>query len=227
MKLLLRNFPKGHALVLLVLSFLAGCSQQVRVDGQWQESTSRQESFSRVLIVGVSNNANARCDFEFFLTSQVRATGAEAKSSCVLMKTSENLTVESIAAAVAEWDADAVLATVLVSSEKGVMKGGKDDTRGGLDFKAIGTGYASPYYGGYGLYGVPVIYGQFEEAPVITTTSGDAAIRTMLYATNTESLVYELITYAKDLGSRDNALGLVTPPIVEKLLREGLLPPKD
>lgn len=215
--------------MLLVVVAVAGCTQQVRVDGDWQEGVSRGQSFSRVLVVGLSHNASGRCDFESFLTTQIRATGADAKSSCFLMKTTDPLTVESIEAAVAEYGADAVLTTVLVQADQGAKVGGKNDTRGGLDFKATGTGYASPYYyggyrGGYGHYGIPVVYGEFRAAPLVTTLEGEVQIQSMLYATRDKTLVYELSTTANDLSSRDNALAAITPPIAQRLQREGLLP---
>jgi len=209
--------------VLLAFAVTGCAQQQVRVDGSWGEGVSRQQSFSRVLVVGVTHNVNARCDFEHFLVTQIRAVGAEAATSCSLMEISEPLTVEGVEAAVVEFDADAVLATVLVQSQEGVMEGGKNDTRGGLDFKATGTGYSSYYYGGFGRYGVPVVYGQFKEAPVITTISGEATVRSMLYATDDASLVYEVLTTANDLSGRDSALSIVTPSIAEWLQREGLL----
>jgi hypothetical protein len=208
----------------LVAVALVGCERHVQVDGDWKEGESHNQSFSRVLVVGLSHNASGRCDFESYMTTQLRYTGIDAKSSCMLMSTSEPLNEEHVDAAIAEYGADAVLATVLVQSDQDTKVGGDYETRGGLDFKAQGTGYAHSYYrGGYGRWGVPVVYGQFKEAPVLTTIAGEVELYSMLFSTHDEALVYELTTTANDLSSRDNALATVTPPIAEQLQRDGLL----
>ena len=55
------------------------------------------------------------------------------------MKTSEELTRESIEEIVAEYGADAVLVTVLVDSDIEPEEGGDSDTRGGAYFKPKGV----------------------------------------------------------------------------------------
>ncbi len=220
------EYPYKKSICMLLVTFvLAGCSmRQVSVDGSWQEGVARDQSFARVLVVGLSPSASARCDFESFMATQLRATGADAKASCSLMRTSDPVTRESIEAVVAEYGADAVLATILVQADMGAEAGGDRETRGGGYYKATGTGYADYYYrGGYGVYGVPVVYGEFRTAPVITTLDGEVHIRSMLYATRDAQLVYQLNTTATDLRSRDNALAAITPPIAARLQRDGLL----
>ena len=153
-----------------------------------------------------------------FLRTQVRSTATEAQASCNLMPSSEDLTRENIHQAVIDFNADAVLATVLVQSGGEVEEGGESDTRGGAYFKAQGVGYADRYYrGGYGVYGVPVVYGEFRLAPVLTSLDGEVTIRTMLYETQNATLVYEVLTTAEDLNSRDQALGEITPSIADEL----------
>jgi hypothetical protein len=228
MKLFLRQKPYTPVLMLMLaisLSIsLAGCSRQVRVAGEWQEGASRDQSFTRVLVVGLLADAGQRCDFEMFMETQLRSTGADAKASCFLMDITAPVTFESVGAAVDEYGADAVLTTVLVQSAMGEQYGGDRESRGGVYFKATGTGYESFYYrGGYGGYGVPVVYGEFREAPVITTVAGAVEILSTLYATRDASPVYTLITTATDLRSRESALAAITPPIAERLQRDGLL----
>jgi len=218
-------FRSGPVRTLCALVALAGCSmQQVRVDGGRVAGATPDQSFARVLVVGITTSASARCDFESFMATQIRATGADAKASCNLMNTSDPLTRESIEAVVKDYGADAVLATVLVKADMGAETGGARETRGGGYYKATGTGYADYYYrGGYGAYGVPVVYGEFRMAPVITTISGTVTVRSMLYATSNAALVYEISTTASDLASRDKGLAAITPPIAQRLKKDGLL----
>jgi hypothetical protein len=176
-----------------------------------------------MLVIGFSPNVNPRCDFEASMVNQLRYAGIEAKSSCLLMPTADELTREAIDRMIVEYGADAVLATSLVQSAVGVEKGGSRDTRGGLNFKATGTGYATGYYGGYGAYGVPVVYGEFQTAPVLASIEGEVSILTMLYQTSDATLVYELTTTASDLHSRGDALATITPPIAERLVQDALI----
>lgn len=208
--------------MLLGVLAVTGCAQSVRVDGNWQEGVSRDQSFSRVLVVGLSPHAGTRCDFESFMATQLRSTGVDAKASCSLMNTEEPLTRESIEAVVAEYGADAVLTTVLVQADMNARTGGSRDARGAGYYKATAIGY-DYYYGGYGAFGVPVVYGEFRAAAPITTIDGDVSIRSMLYAAHDATLVYELTTDARGLRSRDNGLSRITPPIAEQLRKAGLL----
>ena len=211
----------------LVLSaaWLAGCERQVRVESSWQENVPRDLSFTRILVVGISPNVNIRCDFEHFLATQVSSESVVAIPSCGKMSIKEPLTIESIDEAVKAEQADAVLATILVASNVHAKDGGMNETRGDAYYKATGTGYG---YGGYGSwyggrYGVPVTYVEFQTAPPITTISGEVDIVTRLFEVSDGTMVYELVTTAHDMQSRDSALAAVTAPIAERMRRDGLI----
>lgn len=229
------TLTKRIAVLASVSVVVAGCSS-VSVDGNWAEGADRadrKKTFDRIVVLGVSPNSNARCDFELFMRTQLRDDATEAQASCNLMKLSEDITRESVEEAVREYDADAVIATVLVASKLGTQEGGEAETRGGLDFKATDAGYVDPYFydpfygpwygGGYGAYGIPVIYGEFKEAPVLTSLDGEVTIQTMVFDTSDASMVYEIRTTAKDLRSRDDALAHITPPIAEELRGAGII----
>lgn len=213
------------------MALLTGCISNVQTKGEFEEGAAENITYDRIIILGLSHNAGARCDFEYFLRTQVRTASTEAQASCNLMKTSEELTRESIEEIVAEYGADAVLVTVLVDSDIEPEEGGDRDTRGGAYFKPKEYGYETPYYrdrygvyrGGYGVYGVPVVYGEWRLAPVITSVDGEVTIRTMLYETAGATMVYEIITTADDLSSRENALASITPPIADDLRDAGLI----
>ena len=48
---------------LCVAVSLTACVGNVEVDGEWEEDVSHDKSYKRVLVVGISHNASARCDF--------------------------------------------------------------------------------------------------------------------------------------------------------------------
>jgi hypothetical protein len=208
---------------------LAGCAQTVKVQSGWQPDAARGQSFSRVLVVGVSPDYNQRCAFETFVASQLRSSATTAFTSCRALSSSEPLTRENVERAIAEHQADAVLATILVAAEIGAREGGTSETRGEGYYKATGYGYGVGYfgryggYGGYGAYGVPVVYGEFRTAPTVTTVQGSVEIATGLFETAGATMVYELTTAARDLGSRPEGLAEVSGAIADRLRRDGLV----
>jgi hypothetical protein len=221
----MNKYIKTIALLLVLSSaWLTGCERQVQVESSWQENVPRDQSFTRILVVGISPDANIRCEFEHFLATQLRSESVVATPSCSKMSINDPLTLESIDKAVAEEQADAVLATILVARHIEAKEGGMNETRGDAYYKAVGTGYSTGYYGGgFGRYGVPVTYVEFQTAPPITTVSGEVDIATKLFETSGGTEVYKMITKAQDLQSRDQALAKITAPIADRLRRDGLI----
>jgi hypothetical protein len=210
------------ALILLGTLALSGCGggPQVRATGAWQEGGAGQKSFSRVLVVGVSPDVNQRCSFEQFMAAQMESDSVEAIVSCFAVKKREPLTRESIDEAVAAKQADAVLATILVDREWSVEEGGSRDTRGGAYYKATDAGLATGYYG---VYSVPVVYGEFQTAAPVMTLTGDVHVTSKLYDTRGPALVYTVETEAKGITTRDGGLAAVTEAIANRLRGDGLI----
>jgi hypothetical protein len=117
--------------------------------------------YTRVLVVGLSPDYNLRCEFDWFMVSQIRSASTQAVASCDHMHSTEKLTVDSVAAIVRDEKPDAVLTTQLVLQRQDAEVGGSNETRGAEMYKAVGTGYANGYYGGFGGFGIPVVYAEF------------------------------------------------------------------
>jgi hypothetical protein len=207
-------------LLLLGALSLAGCSSQPTAAGAQQADVPRDQRFTRVLVVGVTPNVNQRCAFEFFLASQIKSEATKGITSCDAVKEKNPLTLESIEAAIAAQQVDAVVATTLVTADWGAEEGRGRDERGGGMYKATDAGYATGYYG---AYGIPVVYGEFQTAPSITTVTGAVKVITKVYETRGATLVYTVETTAKNLESRDSALAAVAESIAKRLRREGLI----
>jgi len=207
--------------LLLGVAMLAGCGgPQVRATGDWQEGAARGQAFSRVLVVGISPDVKQRCPFERFLAARIESSATVAMASCDVVKQKDPLTRESIDEAIAWQKIDAVVATSLVSKEWGTKKGGDMDTRGGGSYKATDAGYATGYYG---AYGVPVIYGEFTTQASVLTMKGEVRVTTKVFETRNATVVYTLETVAKDIESRATGLNTVTTPIADRLRKEGLV----
>ena len=207
---------------LLALAGLGGCAQAPTVRGEWQEGAVRGEPYSRVLVVGVSHNLKNRCAFERYLAGQIQSDATQAWASCDSMDKDarEPLTRESIEAAVAARQADAVIATVLVAQDMQAVQGGGRDTRGTAGYKATDAGWWDGYYG---TYGVPVVYGEFKSTSEITTLQADVTVASRVFDTREARAVYALETRARQLESRAEGLSSLTGPIAEQLRRDRLI----
>jgi hypothetical protein len=220
-KLRFHSVPVLSVLVLLGAACLAGCvTDNVDVSSAYQDKAPRNQTFTRVLVVGVTPDVNQRCGFEFFLASQIKSESTVGIRSCDAVEKKEPLTVESIEQAVAKYQADAVVATSLVATAYDTKEGGSMDTRGGAYYKATDSGFATGYYG---VYGVPVIYGEFQTAAALSTVEGEAHVFTKLFETKGKTLVYTLDTVAKDLETRDAGLHDVAAAIADRLRKEKLI----
>lgn len=208
--------------IAFVATLVIGCVQQPSVRGAWQEGVSRDKTYSRVLVVGVTHNLKTRCAFERYLAAQMESEQTEAFTSCdsIDKDAREPLTRSSIEQAVADRKADAVVATVLVARDIGAVQGGGRDTRGTAGYKATDAGWWDGYYG---VYGVPVIYGEFKSTAEITTIQADVTVSTKVFETAGASLVYSVETTARRLESRAEGLSVVTGPIAERLRKDGVI----
>lgn len=215
-----RNIAPAAALLLAAATALPGCAQQVRVNGSWQDGVVHEQAYARVLVVAVSPDVNQRCAFEQFLVVQIQGETTQAIASCRAMSLKDPLTIENIEGAIESHRIDAVIATSLVASKVGAREGGTSETRGDAYFKPTDIGYWSGYYGAYGM---PVVYGEFQTAPSITTVEGSVEILTKVFDTRDATLVYELNTRARDLESRESGLAIITGPIADRLREDGLV----
>ena len=224
-----RRAAPGALLLLAGAVALSGCAQPVKVQGHWQDGAARDQSFKRVLVVGVSPDYNQRCAFEGFAANQLRSEATAAFTSCRVLSSKEPLTRENVERAIAEHKADAVLATILVAAKVEAQEGGSSETRGDAYYKAMGIDYAPGYYGrygayrDYGVYGMPVVYGEFRTAEPLTTVRGSVEVASSLFETGGATMVYSLNTTAHDLDSRAGGLAEISAAIAERLRKDGLV----
>ena len=107
------------------------------------------------------------------------------------------LSRESIEPVIKSSGVDGVVATRLVTSSGRLREGGTGDTRGSALYKATDSGY------GYGYYGMPVVYGDFEQTRPIIDLENAFEVMTQVYETRGASLVYTLKTAGKSRDSMD------------------------
>ena len=131
------------------------------------------------------------------------------------MKADEPLNRESIERVAASVAADGVLATRLVAAASSLKEGGSGDTRGSVRYKATDVGY--------GYYGMPVVYGEFEASQSIFSLETEFEVTTQLYETRGASLVYTLKTTGKTQDANNIVRDDITSAIVARLREAGLI----
>jgi hypothetical protein len=133
------------------------------------------------------------------------------------MNAKEPLTRENVERVAASVQADAVLATRLVSMDIGHGQGTSNDTRGDSVYKA--TDFA------YGAYGMPVTYVEFQTAPPLTSLTSSLHVLTKLYETHGATLIYTIdtVTKSQEIDSTEATLIAITAPTADRLRRAGLI----
>jgi len=196
--------------------WLCGCSG-VSVKGTWQDGAPRSQTYTRLLVIGVSPDRNLRCAFESAFASQLRSASTTVISSCDQMNAKEPLTRENVERVAASVHADAVLATRLVSMDTGHGQGNSNDTRGDSLYKATDFGYDA--------YGMPVTYVDFQTAPPLTSLTSSLHVLTKLYATRDATLIYtvDTVTKSQEIDSTESTLMAITAPTADRLRRAGLI----
>jgi len=205
----------GPTLVLLGAMWLAGCANQVKVTSAWQDNVPHKQSFARVLVVAVSPDGDQRCEFEHTLAARIQSASTTAIASCDAVTDKGTLTRAGIDQAIASQKADGVVATFLISQKWDTQEGGTRDTRGG--------GYYKPTDAGYGAYGVPVVYGDFQTYSSVMVLKGSVDVTSKVYETRGATLIYVIDTTASDLESTDVGRATVATSIADRLHRDELI----
>lgn len=229
-----RAKPVSPLFAFLSVVWLCSCAQNtVQVESAWQDNVPRNQTFTRVLVIGASPDIDARCAFEWAMVTHIKSDTVQAVASCDSMSLKEPLTRETIERTVASLGADSVLATSLVAVKYSAQEGGGSSTRGAGYYKAAESGpvavvtgpYYGGYYGGYGVSDANVIYGAYQTAEPLTSITGQAHVSTHLYEARGKTLVYSLDTKVKahDLESHASGLAIVSASIADRLRRDGLI----
>ena len=207
--------PAIRTLLLLgAAAISASLSASASVKGEWVDKAARGKTFSRILVVGVSPNVDQRCPFERNLAQRIKNESTVAMASCDVVAEKNPLTRESIEAAVIAQNADAVIATSLISKEWDVKEGNTNETRGTAQYKATDA-----YYGLYGT----VVAADFQTMAPVTILNGSGHIVSKFYETQGKTVIYTLDTSVKGVSSQEAGLIEITLPIGKRLRKDGLI----
>lgn len=212
-----KTYPSASSLGLLTLTvWLYGCSG-VSVKGTWRDGAPRDQTYARLLVIGVTPDRSLRCAFESSFASQLVSASTTVISSCDQMNAKEPLTRENVERVAAAVHADAVLTTRLVSSNFGQGQGYTDDMRGDSVYKSADFAY--------GQYGMPVTTVEFQTAPPLTSITSSLHVMTKLYETHGATLIYTIDTTTKsqEIDSTEATLMTIAAPTADRLRRAALI----
>jgi hypothetical protein len=212
-----KTYRSVTSLSLLTLTvWLCGCSG-VSVKGTWRDGAPRNQTYARLLVIGVSPDRDLRCAFEWTFGSQLVSASTKVISSCDQMNAKEPLIRENVERVAASVHADAVLATRLVSMNFGHGEGNTNDMRGDSVYKVDDFAY--------GAYGMPVTTVEFQTAPPLTSITSSLHVVTKLYETHGATLIYTIdtITKAQEIDSTEDTLMTIAAPTADRLRRAGLI----
>jgi hypothetical protein len=208
------RLPVLQTLLLVGAAWLSASASAASVKAAWADGASRKQTFSRILVVGISPNVDQRCPFERALVARIKNESTFAVASCDVVAQKNPLTRESIEAAVASQNADAVIATSLISKEWKIAEGNGDDTRADGFYKATDA-----YYGVYGT----VVAADFQTSAAVTTLKGEAHITSKVYETHGATVVYTIDTSVRNVSSGDAGLIEITVPIGKRMRKDGVV----
>ena len=213
-----RQLPVIKTLLFLGAAALSpSVSASASVKGEWVvDKAARGGPFSRIIVVGVSPNIDQRCPFERNLAQRIKSQSHStvAMASCDVVTEKNPLTRESIEAAVAAQNADAVIATSLIAKGWDVKEGNSYETRGTAQYKATDA-----YYGLYGT----VVAADFQTSAPVTMLNGSAHITSKVYETQGKTVIYTIDTSVKNVSSQEAGLIEITLPIGKRMKKDGLI----
>jgi hypothetical protein len=169
---------------------LASCAASTQLTSSWADPAAAGRSYKKVVVVGVTNKAPIRREYEDAWTRELAARGIEATPSYNFGGPENKLDKEAAIAKLQEIGADAVLVTRLVDKEQ-------YSTYYPPSYSSVAA--PSPYYGGwYGYYSMGYSYmtspGYVEENKVYR-------VETNLYDVNGDKLIWSGLTETTLLSS--------------------------
>ena len=102
---------------MIAAATLAGCAMPDRVVKRYEDSDFAGGPFTKVLVVGAHEDGDVRRRFENGVVRSLNAAGTDAISSLTVMRSSQDISRESLLTATSTLGSDAVLITRLVDVE--------------------------------------------------------------------------------------------------------------
>ena len=193
---------------------LTGCANHAVLSSVWHDEAYQRQSFSRVVVVGVSDNIFRRTVFEEAVAAELTSGTTEAWPSAHLMNPETPLNEDTLSTVVKDKQADALLITRLADTQ---VKANEVDSRVDVEATSIGGNVVDFFRYDY----------EDVEQPGYLQAKVTVVLSTNLYETASGKLVYsiESVTTDKDTEYSSVVYEVIENTSVEiarRLRRDGL-----
>jgi hypothetical protein len=196
--------------VLVVAAGLGACSTSSDVVKVYEKADRAAAPFSKILVVGVHDDAAIRRDFEDALAGALVGTGTPAASSLATMGADRALSADTLATAAQETNSDGVLITRLVDSQVRVeVEGGRATAEAQRRNDITMVDFFRYDYVEY-------------QDPMTVTTVRTVITASDLYAVNDRSKVWSVESTAFEKETAREIIDDISAAIVRQLERDGL-----
>jgi hypothetical protein len=206
-----------RALISLILPLIialvaSSCASRTSVSSQWHDKSPANSKFSNVLVVGVSDNTDARMSFEDAVVYDLRGPNTQAWASVRGMGANQEINEENLRKLVDAKQVDAIVVVKVTSLEiKAVEAGGRTN--------AIENQQDT------GMTMVPkrkpgtIFQYDYEETvePVYTTAEYTTVLTTDVYSVASGKNVYTVVTSATKQASLADVIDILSNVIAERL----------
>ena len=199
------------ALATLLGLIAAGCSQPTQVSGRWEQPGYADGPFSRILVVGVSENAGRRRRFENEMAAKLDGEkGRTVWASYATLPEDATLDRPTIEAEVKKLQADSVIVTRLVSEQ---IRPEQTADRVGVDVVRKNEEIYDFFRYDYNEYVDP------GELKTVATVQ----LATDVYEAADGQLIYRMSSTSFEVESEYQAVEEAAKAIAKQLRKEGLI----
>ena len=192
----------------LLVAALAACTTTKKV-AEWRDEGYTGGAFDNILVIGIAKENSVRRMFESDVVAELKARNVTAIPSFSIMPSVQKISKESVKAAIAGKNVDAVFVTHLV---------GVDEQE--VYYPPTYTPTMGPSYGYYGYYSRVYDYvyepGYYQKYKVVK-------IETNLYNVATEKLVWSMQSQTVDPNIEEQLVKDNIKVFIEGLSGQGLI----
>jgi hypothetical protein len=196
--------------VFVAASVLAACSTSSEVVKVYQNANRPAAPFSKILVVGVHDDAAIRRDFEETLARTLAGAGTPTAASIATMGADRALSADTLVAAAQETGSDGVLITRLVDSQvRAEVEGGRATAEAQRRNDITMVDFFRYDYVEY-------------RDPMTVTTVRTVITASDLYAVSDRSKVWSVESTAFEKENARDIIDGISTAIVRQLERDGL-----
>lgn len=203
----------------MILS-LTACATSTSLTGLWKDGSFKEKPLDSIMVLGIAKNSDVGQHFEDLFVEALQKKGLTAAAAYKIIPESRQLTKENIKVhkeiikeAAVKNHLRSVLITHLidVAEEEDDLKAQKADPK------------PSTSYHDYGSYSVFVYRGMRNPESTRSVTRQYVRLRTQIYDTASEQLIWSASSQSVDEDSVDTILDELLDVVMDQLMKDGFI----